>query len=81
MKYRFLGEYIDRASDLSSASMGRSWVDPRGTDLNQGGHGTVLAFPFFPAGKASCFLSETTSLDHGDIPTGFGRLLVSGISL
>ena len=53
------------------------WVDPRGTDLNLRGHGTGLVFPFFPAGKASCLLPETTS----DIPTGFGRVLVSGISL
>lgn len=29
---------------------------------------------FFPAGKGSCLVWETTLLDHGDIPTGFGRI-------
>ena len=28
---------------------------------------------FFPAGEGSCLVLETTSLDHGDIPTGFVR--------
>ena len=31
--------------------------------------------------EGSCFVLETTSLDHGAIPKGFVRLLVSGISL
>lgn len=29
---------------------------------------------FFPAGEGSCLVWETTLLDHGDIPTGFGRI-------
>ena len=26
---------------------------------------------FFPVRKGSCVVLETTSVDHGDIPTGF----------
>ena len=33
-------------------------------------------FFFFPAGEGSCLVLETTSLNHGDIPTGF--VLYSG---
>ena len=36
---------------------------------------------FFPTEEGSCLVLETTSLDHGDIPTRFGRVLVRGISL
>ena len=36
---------------------------------------------FFSAGEGSCLVLETTSLDHGDMPTGFVRVLISGISL
>lgn len=38
------------------------------------GNGTVLVVLFFPAGEGSCLVWETTLLDHGDIPTGFGRI-------
>ena len=33
---------------------------------------------FFPAGEGSCLVLETTSLDHGDIPTGFVRGSATG---
>ena len=36
---------------------------------------------FFPAGGYSCLVLETTSLYHRNIPTGFGQVLVSSISL
>lgn len=29
---------------------------------------------FFPAGEGNCLVWETTLPDHGDIPTGFGRI-------
>ena len=40
-----------------------------------------FAISCFPAGKGSCLVLETTSLDHGDVLTGFGPVLVSAISL
>ena len=56
-------------------SFASPWVDtldiprePTGTQ----GCGTVLVF-FFPAGDGICLVLETTSQDHGDIPTGFVR--------
>ena len=63
--------------NLSFAS---PWVDPReptGTQAEWYNFGISV----FPAGKGSCLVLETTSLDQGDIPTGFVRVLVSGISL
>ena len=36
---------------------------------------------FFLAGEGSCSVLETLLLDRGNIPTGLGRVLVSGISL
>ena len=35
----------------------------------------------FPAGEGSCSVLETLLLDRGNIPTGFVRVLVSGIPL
>ena len=40
-----------------------------------------VGISFFPAGGYSCLVLETTSLDHTNIPTGFGQVLVSGILL
>ena len=37
------------------------------------GNSDVLVFLFFPAGKGSCLVLETTSLDHGDVPRGYVR--------
>ena len=54
---------------------------PGGTHGNSGVMGTVLVFLFSPAGEESCLVSETTSLDQGDIPTKFVRVLASSISL
>ena len=36
---------------------------------------------FFPKGKGSCLVLEISSLDFGDIPTGFVRVLISDTSL
>ena len=44
------------------------------------GNGTFLVLLFFPPGEGSCLYLETL-LDTGDIPTGFDRMLVSGLSL
>ena len=51
------------------------------TSLTFRGNGTVFFISFFPAGEGSCLVLETTSLDHGDIPKGFVRVLVNGKSL
>ena len=40
-----------------------------------------VGISFFPAGGYSCLVLETTSLDHRNIHTGFGQVLVSSISL
>ena len=40
-----------------------------------------FSISFFPVGDGSCLVLETTSLDHGDIPTGFVGVLVSDIAL
>ena len=60
------------------------WVDPRdtpgeptGTHKNPGEMVKFWYF-FFPRGRGELF---SFSLDRGNIPTGFVRLLVSGISL
>ena len=34
---------------------------------------------FFPVGKGSCLVLETTLLDHGDMPMGFVQVFVSSI--
>ena len=41
-------------------------------------NGLVLVLLFFPAGEGSCLVLETTSVDHGDIPTGFVRDSATG---
>ena len=50
------------------------WVDPQdtplGTHRKPGGMVQFWYF-FFPAGKESCLVLETTLLDHGYIPMGF----------
>ena len=51
--------------------------EPTGTQ----GEWHSLDISLFPLGKGSCLVLETTSLDHGDIQTGFVRLLVSVISI
>ena len=51
--------------------------------LTAGNQGEWYSFgiSFFPAGEGSCLVLETASLDHRDIPMGFVRVLVNGISL
>ena len=46
---------------------------PRGTYRNPGGMVQFWHF-FFPVGEESCLVLETTSLDHGNIPTRFVRV-------
>ena len=46
--------------------------DPRG-------NGTVLVFPLSLWGRG--VVLKTTLMDHGDIPTGFVQVLVSGVLL
>ena len=43
--------------------------EPTGTQ----GEWYSFGISFFPAGEGSCLVLETTSLDHGDILTGFVR--------
>ena len=43
---------------------GSTHGNPRGVEWYSFG------ISFFPAGEGSCLVLETTSLDHGDIPTG-----------
>ena len=45
---------------------------PRGSTHGnpRGGEWYSFGISFFPAGEGSCLVLETTSLDHGDIPTG-----------
>ena len=62
-------------------SFSSPWVDPRDIPGEPRGNGTVLVFLFSPAGERNCLVLETTSLEHGNIPTGFVRVLVSVISL
>ena len=45
--------------------VGRSRGHPREPRYSYG-------ISFFPLEEGSCLVSETNSLDHGDIPTGFG---------
>ena len=58
-----------RVMHLSFAS---PWVDPRDTHGNPEGRVHFWYF-FFPLREGSCLVLETTSLDHGNIPTGFVR--------
>ena len=52
--------------------VGRPLGHPRGTHGNPWGIVQFWYF-FFPAGEGSCLALEMTSLNHGDIPTGFVR--------
>ena len=52
------------------------WVDLRDTpEEPTGSQGGWYSFgiSFFPAGEGSCLVLETTSLNHGETPTGFVR--------
>ena len=55
-------------------SFASPWVDPRGTQ----GEWYSFGISFFPAGEGSCLGLEKTSLDHGDISTGFVRGRATG---
>ena len=62
-------------------SFASPWVDsldipgePTGT---QGKWHSFVCF-FFPAGEGICLVLETTSHDHGDIPTGFDQGTATG---
>ena len=64
--------------------MGRPPGHPRGTHGNPGeltgtqGKWYSFDISFFLAGEESCLTLETTSLDHGDIPTGLTRASATG---
>ena len=58
--------------------VGRTSGHPWGTRGNPRGMVQFWYF-LFAAGEGSCLVLETTSLDHGDIPTGLLRVLVSGM--
>ena len=67
--------------DIRQLSFDSPWVDrwdtpgePRGT---QGGM-VQFGICFFPAGEGNCLVLDTSSLNHGDIPTGFVRVSVAG---
>lgn len=49
-------------------SFASSWIYPRDTHGNPDG-----MVHFYPAGEGSCLVLETTSLDHGDVPSGYVR--------
>ena len=59
-------------------SFASPWVDTLDIPGEPKGNGTVLVFTFFPAGEGFCLVLETTSQDHGDIPTGFVRGSATG---
>ena len=58
-------------------SHGSTPGEPTGTQ----GKWCSFDISFFSTEEGSCLVLETTSLDHGDIPKRFGRVLVRGISL
>ena len=50
------------------------WVEPQdtpGEPTGRQGEWSSFGISFFPAGEGSCLVLETTSVDHGNIPTGF----------
>ena len=68
---------------LSFASPWVDRVDPRGTTGEPTGgqpEGKWSSFdiPFFLAGEGSCLVLKMTSVDHGDLPTGFVRGSATG---
>ena len=62
-------------------SFASPWVDPRDTPeeptSTQGGW-YRFGISSFLAWKGTCLVLKTTSLDHGDIPTGFVRGSATG---
>ena len=57
-------------------SFASPWVDPRdipGEPMGTQGEWYSFGISFFSVGEGSCLILGTTSLDHGDIPTGFVR--------
>ena len=72
--------FNSRNALISCFPVGRPPGQPRRTHGNPGGI-VQFVISFFPAGKGSCLVLETTYLYHRDIPPGFVCVLVSGISL
>ena len=62
--------------DIRQLLFASPWVDPWDTpEEPRGTQGGMVQFgiSFFLAGEGSCLVLDTSSLDHGDIPTGFVR--------
>ena len=62
-------------------SFASPWIDPRvtpGVPTGSQGEWSSFGISFFPAGAGDCLVLETTSVDHGHIPTGFVRGSATG---
>ena len=63
---------------LSFASPWVDTLDIPGEPTGTQGEWHSFGIYFFPAGEGFCLVLETTSQDHGDIPTGFVRGSATG---